>query len=93
MDFISTWFFPGGIETNEAILLLVGFIGQGLFSARFLIQWVASEKKKESVIPLPFWYFSLLGGLTLFIYAFSKKDLLVKLSSKFSLFNSISDSS
>ncbi|MDA9314677.1 lipid-A-disaccharide synthase N-terminal domain-containing protein, partial [Alphaproteobacteria bacterium] len=47
MDFISAWFFPGGIETNEAILLLVGFIGQGLFSARFLIQWVASEKKKE----------------------------------------------
>ena len=79
MDFISTWFFPGGIETNEAILLLVGFIGQGLFSARFLIQWVVSEKKKESVIPLPFWYFSLLGGLTLFIYAFSKKDPVIML--------------
>ena len=79
MDFISTWFFPGGLETNEAILLLVGFIGQGLFSARFLIQWVVSEKKKESVIPLPFWYFSLLGGLTLFIYAFSKKDPVIML--------------
>ena len=79
MDFILTWFFPGGIKTSEAILLLIGFIGQGLFSARFLIQWVVSEKKKESVIPLPFWYFSLLGGITLFIYAFSKKDPVIML--------------
>ena len=70
-------FFPNGIKTNEAILLIIGFVGQGLFSARFLIQWVVSEKKQESVIPLPFWYFSLLGGITLFIYAFSKKDLVI----------------
>ena len=69
--------FPNGIRTNEAILLIIGFVGQGLFSARFLIQWVVSEKKRESVIPLPFWYFSLLGGITLFIYAFSKKDLVI----------------
>ena len=53
MEFMLSWFFPNGIETNEAILLLIGFLGQGLFSARFLIQWVVSEKKKESVIPLP----------------------------------------
>ena len=38
---------------------------------------MVSEKKRESVIPLPFWYFSLLGGITLFIYAFSKKDLVI----------------
>ena len=55
MDFILTWFFPGGIKTSEAILLLIGFIGQGLFSARFLIQWVVSEKKKENL--LEFWIF------------------------------------
>ncbi len=74
MEQILAWFFPNGIEAIEAVLLIVGFLGQGLFSARFLIQWVASEKKQESVIPLAFWYFSLLGGITLFIYACSKKD-------------------
>ena len=78
MELLSDWFFPNGIRTNEAILLIIGFVGQGLFSARFLIQWVVSEKKRESVIPLPFWYFSLLGGITLFIYAFSKKDLVLE---------------
>ena len=77
MELLLDWFFPTGIRTNEAILLIIGFVGQGLFSARFLIQWVVSEKKRESVIPLPFWYFSLLGGITLFIYAFSKKDLVI----------------
>ena len=77
MEFFLNWFFPHGIKTSEAILLIIGFLGQGLFSARFLIQWVVSEKKRESVIPLPFWYFSLLGGITLFIYAFSKKDLVI----------------
>ena len=77
MEFLLDWFFPNGIKTSEAILLIIGFVGQGLFSARFLIQWVVSEKKGESVIPLPFWYFSLLGGITLFIYAVSKKDLVI----------------
>ena len=77
MELFLDWFFPNGIRTNEAILRIIGFVGQGLFSARFLIQWVVSEKKRESVIPLPFWYFSLLGGITLFIYAFSKKDLVI----------------
>ena len=77
MELLLDWFFPNGIKTIEAILLIIGFVGQGLFSARFLIQWVVSEKKRESVIPLPFWYFSLLGGITLFIYAFSKKDLVI----------------
>ena len=77
MELLLDWFFPNGIKTNEAILLIIGVVGQGLISARFLIQWVVSEKKRESVIPLPFWYFSLLGGITLFIYAFSKKDLVI----------------
>jgi lipid-A-disaccharide synthase-like uncharacterized protein len=49
--------------------LLLGFAGQALFSARFLVQWVHSERRKQSVIPLAFWYFSLAGGATLFTYA------------------------
>lgn len=49
--------------------LLLGLAGQALFSARFLIQWVYSEKRRESVVPTAFWYFSLAGGATLFAYA------------------------
>ena len=48
---------------------LVGVTGQALFTARFLVQWLASEKKKESVVPVAFWYFSLIGGAVSFIYA------------------------
>jgi lipid-A-disaccharide synthase-like uncharacterized protein len=49
--------------------LVLGFAGQALFSARFLVQWVYSERHKQSIIPLAFWYFSLAGGATLFTYA------------------------
>ena len=49
--------------------LALGFAGQALFSARFLVQWVYSERRKCSIIPIAFWYFSLAGGATLFAYA------------------------
>lgn len=58
----------------SAIWLVVGFAGQLLFSARFLVQWMASEKAKRSVMPVAFWYFSIGGGLTLLIYAIHRKD-------------------
>ena len=48
-------------------LLVLGFGGQILFGTRFLIQWIASEIKKESHIPIVFWYFSLGGGLLLLV--------------------------
>jgi len=48
--------------------------GQAFFSMRFLVQWIASEKRKESVIPLSFWFFSIGGGLTLFTYALHRLD-------------------
>jgi len=52
----------------------IGFLGQLSFSARFIIQWIWSEMKRRSVIPIYFWYFSLLGGSILTIYAFHRKD-------------------
>jgi lipid-A-disaccharide synthase-like uncharacterized protein len=55
-------------------LMLFGFAGQALFSARFIVQWLASEARKQSVIPLAFWYFSLAGGLFLLIYAILRHD-------------------
>lgn len=54
--------------------LAVGFLGQGLFSCRFLVQWLASEKEGRSVIPMSFWYLSLGGGLTLLAYAIHLGD-------------------
>ncbi|HWI41150.1 MAG TPA: lipid-A-disaccharide synthase N-terminal domain-containing protein [Verrucomicrobiae bacterium] len=56
------------------VWMAVGFLGQALFSARFIIQWIYSEKMRRSVIPRAFWYFSLIGGVTLFAYALHKKD-------------------
>lgn len=53
---------------------LVGFLGQALFFSRFLVQWIASERKKESVVPIHFWYFSIGGGLTLLIYSIHRVD-------------------
>jgi len=54
--------------------LIFGFVGQLLFGSRFLIQWICSERKKRSYIPLPFWYLSISGGLVLFAYAIHRQD-------------------
>jgi lipid-A-disaccharide synthase-like uncharacterized protein len=56
------------------IWLAVGFTGQALFSARFIIQWWCSERQKRSVVPVAFWYFSLAGGATLLGYAVYRQD-------------------
>ena len=50
--------------------VLFGILGQILFGMRFIVQWLASERRKESTIPVAFWYLSLVGGLILFAYAF-----------------------
>lgn len=57
--------------SNEQAWLSIGFLGQAFFSMRFLVQWIASEKRQESVI---FWFFSIFGGLTLFAYALHRLD-------------------
>jgi len=54
--------------------VLVGFVAQGLFAMRFLVQWIASERAGRSVIPLAFWIFSIGGGLLLLVYALYRKD-------------------
>jgi lipid-A-disaccharide synthase-like uncharacterized protein len=58
----------------ETLWLSVGLLGQACFSARFLVQWIASERKKESVIPVSFWFLSIGGGLTLLTYAIYRLD-------------------
>ena len=59
---------------QETIWLAIGFCGQAMFFMRFLVQWISSEIKKRSHIPKSFWYFSLLGGLILLIYAIYRRD-------------------
>ena len=55
-------------------MAVFGIIGQGCFSGRFLVQWIVSEKRKESTIPLAFWYFSIMGALLTLIYAIWRRD-------------------
>jgi|SRR5208337_1606803 len=54
--------------------LLTGFLGQALFTARFVVQWLVSERKRDSVVPVAFWWLSLLGGGALLSYAISRQD-------------------
>jgi lipid-A-disaccharide synthase-like uncharacterized protein len=58
----------------ETIWLVIGFIGQALFSMRFLVQWISSERRGRSHVPFEFWLFSVGGGLTLLTYAIYRAD-------------------
>ena len=53
---------------------LVGFVGQFVFMMRFVVQWIASERKKKSVVPVAFWYLSLVGSLITIVYAVYRRD-------------------
>jgi lipid-A-disaccharide synthase-like uncharacterized protein len=64
MSFVLTW-----LQAHLNAWDAFGFLGQGLFMMRFVVQWVASERVKQSIVPQTFWYFSLGGGVILFIYA------------------------
>ncbi|OPY81083.1 MAG: lipid-A-disaccharide synthase [Syntrophorhabdus sp. PtaU1.Bin153] len=54
--------------------LVLGFVAQGLFSARFLVQWVASERAGRSVVPVMFWHLSIFGTVLLLAYAIYRRD-------------------
>jgi lipid-A-disaccharide synthase-like uncharacterized protein len=62
------------MQTHITLWTLIGFLGQGLFMMRFVVQWIASERVKQSVVPEMFWYFSLGGGIILLIYAIHRVD-------------------
>lgn len=54
--------------------VILGFVAQGLFTMRFVVQWLASERAKASVIPVAFWIFSLGGGFLLLVYSIARQD-------------------
>ena len=62
------------ISAGELIWLCIGFSAQLMFSMRFIVQWIASERAKRSIVPEVFWYFSFAGGLMLFAYAIYRVD-------------------
>lgn len=60
--------------TVSAFWLATGFLGQMLFTARFLVQWIASERSGRSIVPHAFWWLSLSGGGALLAYAIWRGD-------------------
>lgn len=59
---------------SELAWVIFGLCAQLMFTARFLVQWIASERARSSVMPITFWYFSLVGGVMLLAYALYRKD-------------------
>ena len=60
--------------TLETTWLIIGFLGQGIFFMRWVVQWITSERHAESRVPTAFWYMSLIGGLITLAYAIYRKD-------------------
>ena len=67
---VDLWLFSFSLTAWIAI----GFVGQAMFSLRFIVQWISSEKHGRSHIPMAFWYFSIAGGSTLLAYAIHRQD-------------------
>jgi lipid-A-disaccharide synthase-like uncharacterized protein len=80
-DYLQNVFF---LQLNWWVLL--GYAGQALFSMRFIVQWLASERAGRSVIPVAFWFFSIGGGVLLFVYALYIRDPVFILGQGFGLF-------
>jgi lipid-A-disaccharide synthase-like uncharacterized protein len=63
-----------------------GVLAQFIFAARFIVQWIASEKAEKSVIPIGFWFLSIGGGMMTLVYGFARRDLVIILGQIFSIF-------
>lgn len=72
--------------SNPAFWLAVGFLGQALFTARFLVQWLASERERDAVVPVAFWWLSLVGGASLLAYAIARRDPVIIFGQSIGLF-------
>lgn len=62
------------LERVPSVWLVVGFLGQAMFTARFIAQWITSERRKQSIVPVTFWWFSMAGGALLLCYALRRQD-------------------
>jgi lipid-A-disaccharide synthase-like uncharacterized protein len=73
------------VSSVELAWLVFGFAAQGMFFMRFVLQWLASERVKRSIVPETFWYFSFVGGFMLFVYAVHRADPVIMLGQLFGL--------
>jgi len=64
----------GSAMTTEQMWIGIGLLGQAFYGTRILVQWIATERQKQSVVPMSFWLFSVAGGLTLLSYAILRLD-------------------
>ena len=78
--------FLNSLTSVEITFLIIGFRGQFIFASRFVVQWIYSEKKGESAIPITFWYLSIFGGLGLLTYAIFRKDPVIITGQLFGIF-------
>ncbi|HEY4192600.1 MAG TPA: lipid-A-disaccharide synthase N-terminal domain-containing protein, partial [Mesorhizobium sp.] len=69
---LVTWLHQVFVQQFDGWVLL-GFVAQAFFTMRFIVQWLASERAKRSVVPIAFWFFSLFGGGLLLIYAIQRR--------------------
>lgn len=69
---LASWW--ASTPTSELIWIAIGFIAQVMFSMRFIVQWLATERARASIIPETFWYFSFAGGAMLLAYAIYRMD-------------------
>ena len=75
-----------GHARTTGMWLTIGFLGQAVFTARFLAQWIASEKRRDSVVPVVFWWLSMGGGLLLLAYATSRRDPVIMVGQSMGVF-------
>lgn len=66
--------YVSGMPESDLVWLCIGLLGQTLFMMRFIVQWIHSERHQQSLIPISFWYLSLIGGLTVLAYGFHKVE-------------------
>jgi len=81
---LSQWW--SEVSSMEIAWILFGFMAQFMYFMRFVLQWIASARMRQSIVPETFWYFSFAGGLMLFIYAFHRSDPVIMLGQFFGLF-------
>ncbi|MDQ0436223.1 lipid-A-disaccharide synthase-like uncharacterized protein [Kaistia dalseonensis] len=73
MSQLSNWLHSVFVQQFD-VWILLGFAAQALFTMRFVVQWIASERARRSVVPAAFWTFSIVGGGLLLVYAIYRKD-------------------
>lgn len=72
--------------TNEQMWITFGLMGQFLFTGRFVVQWLSSERQKKSIIPASFWFLSIGGAVVLLIYAIHRQDIVFTIGQSSGLF-------